>query len=112
MYQLTHNGQPVGKAHPHRITCYIEALERGLVKRGAGRHLLLGVEIVKLVPVLVPIIEPLDLNRRNVYEHPPANPHKGEFPRYLREPGASSPRTEIKYVLEQIEREILGGEHD
>ena len=24
MYQLTHNGQPVGKAHPHRITCYIE----------------------------------------------------------------------------------------
>ena len=30
MYQLTHNGQPVGKAHLHRITCYIEALERGL----------------------------------------------------------------------------------
>ena len=33
MYQLTHNGQPVGKPHPHRITCYIEAMERGLVMR-------------------------------------------------------------------------------
>ena len=29
MYQLTHNGHPVGKPHPHRITCYIEALEAG-----------------------------------------------------------------------------------
>ena len=38
--KLTHNGQPVGKAHPHRITCYIEALERGLVG-GAGHGLMI-----------------------------------------------------------------------
>ena len=37
MYQLTHNGQPVGKAHPHRITCYIEALERGAAVPLSGR---------------------------------------------------------------------------
>ena len=45
MYQLTHNGQPIGKPHPHRITCYIEALERGLVKRGAGRYWFWGLKI-------------------------------------------------------------------
>lgn len=48
MYQLTHNGQPVGKAHPHRITCYIEALECGLVTRGAGRYWFLGVKIEQI----------------------------------------------------------------
>lgn len=48
MYQLTHNGQPVGKAHPHRITCYIEALERGLVGRGAGRYWLCWVRIERI----------------------------------------------------------------
>ena len=45
MYQLTHNGLTVGKPHPHRITCYIEALERGLVKRGAGRYWFWGLKI-------------------------------------------------------------------
>jgi hypothetical protein len=29
MYLLTHNGQTISKPHPHRVTCYIEALERG-----------------------------------------------------------------------------------
>ena len=48
MYQLTHNGQPVGKPHPHRITCYIEALERGLVKRGAGRYWFWGLKIERI----------------------------------------------------------------
>lgn len=48
MYQLTHNGQPVGKAHPHRITCYIEALERGLVARGAGRYWFWGLKIERI----------------------------------------------------------------
>ena len=48
MYQLTHNGQPVGKPHPHRITCYIEALERGLVNRGAGRYWFWGVAIIEI----------------------------------------------------------------
>ena len=36
MYQLTHNGQPVGKPHPHRGTCYIEALERGVVTKSGS----------------------------------------------------------------------------
>ena len=48
MYQLTHNGQPVGTPHPHRITCYIEALERGLVKRGAGRYWFWGLKIERI----------------------------------------------------------------
>ncbi len=31
MYHLTRHGHPISKLHPYRITCYIEALERGLV---------------------------------------------------------------------------------
>ena len=46
MASLLH--EPVGKAHPHRITCYIEALERGLVKRGAGRHWFWGLKIERI----------------------------------------------------------------
>ena len=48
MYHLTHHGQPISKPHPHRITCYIEALERGLVKRGAGRYWFWGVAIIEI----------------------------------------------------------------
>lgn len=48
MYQLTHNNHPIGKAHPHRITCYIEALERGLVKRGAGWYWFCGLKIERI----------------------------------------------------------------
>lgn len=48
MYQLTHNGHPIGKPHPHLITCYIEALERGMVARGAGRYWFLGVKIEQI----------------------------------------------------------------
>jgi len=29
MYALTIYGQTISKPHPHRITCYIEALDRG-----------------------------------------------------------------------------------
>jgi len=29
MYYLTIYGKPISKPPPHRITCYIEALERG-----------------------------------------------------------------------------------
>jgi len=29
MYCLTRHGEPISKPHPHRVTCYIEALERG-----------------------------------------------------------------------------------
>jgi len=45
VYQLTHNGHPIGKPHPHRITCYIEAVERGLIARGQGRYWAWGVKI-------------------------------------------------------------------
>ena len=99
MYCLTHHGQPISKPHPHRFTCYIEALERGMAFRiGKDIRLFDGVEIIKLIPMLVPIIEPMDLRRRNVYEHPPVNPAKGEYPRYLREPGADRPMTEVIWV--------------
>lgn len=102
MYQLTHNGQPVGKPHPHKMAAYIEAVERKLVTVSRGLYQFVdGVEIVELVPMLVPVIEPLDLRRRNVYEHPPLDPYKGEYPRYLREPGASRPRTEITWVEQE-----------
>jgi hypothetical protein len=40
MYQLTHNGQPVGKPHPHKMAAYVEAVEaveRKLAKV-KGRH--------------------------------------------------------------------------
>ena len=45
MYALTIYGQPISKPHPHRVTCYIEALERGLVKRGAGWYWFWGLKI-------------------------------------------------------------------
>lgn len=48
MYQLTHNGQAVGKPHPHWITCYVEAIERGLVVIIGGHYWLLDVEIEKI----------------------------------------------------------------
>ena len=49
MYCLTRNGQPISKPHPHRVTCYIEALERGLVVRSGRRYWLAdGVAITKL----------------------------------------------------------------
>lgn len=49
-------------------------------------------------PVNVPIIDELDLGRRNVYEHPPADPYRGEYPRYLREPGKNNPQTKTVWV--------------
>ena len=36
MYALTIYGQPISKPHPHRVTCYIEALERGMVVRSGA----------------------------------------------------------------------------
>jgi len=38
MYQLTHNGQPVGKAHPHKMAAYVEAVERKLVTVSRGLY--------------------------------------------------------------------------
>lgn len=38
MYQLTHNGQPVGKAHPCKMAAYVEAVERKLVTVSRGLY--------------------------------------------------------------------------
>ena len=45
-------------------------------------------------PLLVPVIEPLDPRRGNVYEHTPLDYYRyGEYPRFLRPVGAHQPRT-------------------
>jgi len=45
----THNNHPISKPHPHRITCYIEALERGMGWRSWRMYWLAdGVAIVEL----------------------------------------------------------------
>ncbi len=49
-------------------------------------------------PVNIPVIDELDLSRRNVYEHPPLDPYRGEYPRYLREPGKNAPLTKTVWV--------------
>jgi len=45
MYALTIYGQTISKPHPHRITCYIEALERGMVAKSGRRYWLMNVQI-------------------------------------------------------------------
>jgi len=49
MYILTHHGHPISKPHPHRVTCYIEALERGLVAKSGKRYWLMGVQIERIL---------------------------------------------------------------
>lgn len=51
MYQLFDGGIPVGKAHRHRICCYVEAFEHKLVHRTGREYMFVrGVEIVELAP--------------------------------------------------------------
>lgn len=58
-------------------------------------------------PVNVPIIDELDLGRRNVYEHPPVDPWRGEFPRHLREPGSNAPRYKTVWVEASTHEEAM-----
>jgi len=52
--------------------------------------------------VLVPIVEPLDFRRCNVFEHTPYDYYRyGEYPRFLRPVGASRPRTKEMWVQEE-----------
>lgn len=45
-------------------------------------------------PMKVPVIEPLDIRRCNVYEHTPLDYYKyGEYPRFIRPVDAHQPRT-------------------
>lgn len=47
-------------------------------------------------PVLVPVIEPMDPRRCNVYEHTPLDYYRyGEYPRFIRPIGANRPQTKI-----------------
>ena len=50
--------------------------------------------------IRVPVIEPLDFRRGNVFEHTPLDYYRyGEYPRFIRPPGAHpQPRTEWKWV--------------
>lgn len=49
MYQLTHNGQPVGKPHPHKMAAYVEAVERKLVTVSRGLYQFVdGVKIERI----------------------------------------------------------------
>ena len=48
--------------------------------------------------IRVPIIEPMDPRRANIYEHTPLDFYRGEYPRFLRPVGAQQPRTEWKRI--------------
>lgn len=49
MYQLTHNGQPVGKPHPFKMAAYVEAVERKLVAVSRGLYQFVdGVKIERI----------------------------------------------------------------
>lgn len=55
MYLLTNHGHPISKPHPHRITCYIEAIERELVVRSGWRYWLAdGIKIERLSDEHIP----------------------------------------------------------
>lgn len=50
-------------------------------------------------PILIPVVEPPDFRRGNVYEHPPMDYYRyGEYPRYLRKPGLNQPETKTVWV--------------
>lgn len=49
--------------------------------------------------IRVPVIEPMDFRRLNVFEHPPVSYYRyGEYPRDISPIGAHQPRTEWKLV--------------
>jgi hypothetical protein len=50
---------------------------------------------MKMRWVKVPIVEPLDHRRCNVFEHTPLDYYRyGEYPRFINTPGAHPPRWE------------------
>ena len=51
---------------------------------------------------LIPVIEPMDPRRANVYEHTPLDYYRyGEYPRFLRSVGAHRPQVKTVWVKEQ-----------
>lgn len=55
----------------------------------------------RLIPRLVPVIEPMDHRRGNVFEHTPLDyPRYGEYPRFIRPIGAHQPLKKTVWVKE------------
>ena len=55
-------------------------------------------------PMLVPVIEPMDHRRCNIYEHTPLDYFKyGEYPRFIRPVDAQQPRTAIVWNQRELE---------
>ena len=52
--------------------------------------------------VRVPVIEPMELRRANVYEHTPLNPYGGEYPRFLRPIGHNQPQWKWEFRPEPV----------
>jgi hypothetical protein len=56
-------------------------------------------------PYLIPIIEPMDPRRCNVYEHTPLDYYgSGEYPRFLRPPGANQGQTRTVWLTAEEAR--------
>ena len=54
-----------------------------------------------MIPYLIPIIEPMDPRRGNVYEHTPLDYYKhGEYPRFIRPVDAHRPQTKTVWKKE------------
>jgi hypothetical protein len=56
----------------------------------------------------VPIVEPLDIRRMNVFEHSPADYfRRGEYPRYLSAVGQWQPRSSARAVRAASHEEAM-----
>lgn len=50
-------------------------------------------------PYLIPVVEPMDPRRANVFEHTPLSYYRyGEYPRFIRPVGAHQPRAETVWL--------------
>lgn len=59
-------------------------------------------------PKLIPVVDPMDPRRLNVYEHTPLDYYRyGEYPRYIRPPGANRPITKTVWVAEPTQKELM-----
>ena len=53
-------------------------------------------------PKLIPVIDPIEIRRCNVYEHTPLDYYRyGEYPRFQRPVGASQPITKTVWVKDE-----------
>lgn len=60
-------------------------------------------------PMRVPVIEPMDPRRGNIYEHTPLDYYKyGEYPRFIRPVDAQQPRAVTAWNQAQLEEAQKG----